>query len=153
MRQISGQIPVNIKLETKSEVKMGKREISREEAEKVLRENASKITEKDIEEVLRRQEEIERKLKGPLSRFFEDVKDFFSLLKDFFSGEYREVPWFTVAAITAALLYVLNPVDLIPDFIPIIGQVDDALVVSICLYLVEEDLEKYREWKRQRENA
>jgi len=132
---------------------MGKREISREEAEKVLRENASKITEKDIEEVLRRQEEIERKLKGPLSRFFEDVKDFFSLLKDFFSGEYREVPWFTVAAITAALLYVLNPVDLIPDFIPIIGQVDDALVVSICLYLVEEDLEKYREWKRQRENA
>jgi len=132
---------------------MGKREISREEAEKVLRENASKITEKDIEEVLRRQEEIERKLKGPLSRFFEDVKDFFSLLKDFFSGEYREVPWFTVAAITAALLYVLNPVDLIPDFIPIIGQVDDALVVSICLYLVEEDLEKYREWRRQRENA
>ena len=132
---------------------MGKREISREEAEKVLKENASKITEKDIEEVLRRQEEIERKLKGPLSRFFEDVKDFFSLLKDFFSGEYREVPWFTVAAITAALLYVLNPVDLIPDFIPIIGQVDDALVVSICLYLVEEDLEKYREWKRQRENA
>ena len=132
---------------------MGKREISREEAEKVLRENASKITEKDIEEVLRRQEEIERKLKGPLSRFFEDVKDFFSLFKDFFSGEYREVPWFTVAAITAALLYVLNPVDLIPDFIPIIGQVDDALVVSICLYLVEEDLEKYREWKRQRENA
>ena len=132
---------------------MGKREISREEAEKVLRENASKITEKDIEEVLKRQEEIERKLKGPLSRFFEDVKDFFSLLKDFFSGEYREVPWFTVAAITAALLYVLNPVDLIPDFIPIIGQVDDALVVSICLYLVEEDLEKYREWKRQRENA
>jgi len=132
---------------------MGNREISREEAEKVLRENASKVTEKDIEEVLKKQEEIEKKLKGPLSRFFDDVRDFFSLLKDFFSGEYSEVPWFTVAAITAALLYVLNPVDLIPDFIPLIGQVDDALVVSICLYLVEEDLEKYREWRRQRGNG
>jgi len=132
---------------------MGNREISREEAEKVLRENASKITEKDVEEVLRRQEEIEKKLKGPLGRFLEDVKDFFSLLKDFFSGEYRDVPWFTIAAITAALLYVLNPLDLIPDFIPIIGQVDDALVISICLYLVEEDLVKYREWRRQRENG
>ena len=132
---------------------MGNREISREEAEKVLRENASKITEKDVEEVLRRQEEIEKKLKGPLGRFLEDVKDFFSLLKDFFSGEYRDVPWFTIAAITAALLYVLNPLDLIPDFIPIIGQVDDALVISICLYLVEEDLVKYKEWRRQRENG
>ena len=132
---------------------MEKRKVTREEAEKVLRENASKITEKDIEEVLKRQEEIEKKLKGPLGRFIDDVKDFFSLLKDFFSGEYKEVPWFTVAAITAALLYVLNPVDLIPDFIPLVGQVDDALVVSICLYLVEEDLENYRRWRRQRENA
>ena len=132
---------------------MEERKVTREEAEKVLRENASKITEKDIEEVLKRQEEIEKKLKGPLGRFIDDVKDFLSLLKDFFSGEYKEVPWFTVAAITAALLYVLNPIDLIPDFIPFVGQVDDALVVSICLYLVEEDLENYRKWRRQRENA
>ena len=132
---------------------MEEKKVTREEAEKVLRENASKITEKDIEEVLKRQEEIEKKLKGPLGRFIDDVKDFLSLLKDFFSGEYKEVPWFTIAAITAALLYVLNPIDLIPDFIPFVGQVDDALVVSICLYLVEEDLENYRKWRRQRENA
>lgn len=34
------------------------------------------------------------------------------------------------------LLYVLSPLDLIPDFIPIIGYIDDAMVVAACLALV-----------------
>ncbi len=124
--------------------------MERREAEEILKEEASKITKEDVEKVLKKQPQIEKKLKGPLKRFFTDVKDLFSLLKDFLSGEYREVPWLTVAAAAAALLYILNPFDVIPDFIPVIGQVDDALVVSVCLYLIEEDLEKYRRWKRRR---
>ena len=47
----------------------------------------------------------------------------------------------------AALLYVLSPIDLIPDFIPVVGYVDDALVVAVCIKLVQADLDKYRDWK------
>jgi uncharacterized membrane protein YkvA (DUF1232 family) len=54
-----------------------------------------------------------------------------------------------MAAIVAALLYVLSPIDLLPDFIPIVGYVDDALVVAACLALVEQDLINYKEWKKQ----
>ena len=54
-----------------------------------------------------------------------------------------------IAAIVAALLYVLSPIDLIPDFIPIIGYVDDALVVSACLAMVKQDLHAYRNWKME----
>jgi uncharacterized membrane protein YkvA (DUF1232 family) len=45
------------------------------------------------------------------------------------------------------LLYVFNPFDLMPDLLPLIGQLDDVAVMSACLMLVEQDLVKYRVWK------
>ncbi len=118
-----------------------------EKAHKIIKEKAQKIKEEDIKNVIEKEEEIKNKIKGPLTKYLEDIRLFFSLLKDFISGEYKEVPWFTIAAITASLLYILNPFDVIPDFIPIIGQLDDAIVVSVCLMLIEEDLEAYKNWK------
>jgi uncharacterized membrane protein YkvA (DUF1232 family) len=57
------------------------------------------------------------------------------------------VPYRTVAVIAAALLYVLNPFDLIPDAIPGVGLLDDATVVGFALAMVEQDLEDYKAWK------
>ena len=70
-----------------------------------------------------------------------------SIVQDYFNGKYRKIPFYSIAAIVAALLYVFNPFDLIPDAIPVIGLVDDALVVGVCLMLVEQDLIEYKEWK------
>jgi uncharacterized membrane protein YkvA (DUF1232 family) len=40
------------------------------------------------------------------------------------------------AVVVAALGYVLLPLDLVPDFLPVVGQADDALVVALALRLV-----------------
>ena len=53
----------------------------------------------------------------------------------------------TIAAAAFALLYVLNPFDLMPDVLPFIGAVDDAAVLGACLMLLERDLRQYRIWK------
>ncbi|MFA7165498.1 MAG: DUF1232 domain-containing protein [Desulfoplanes sp.] len=47
--------------------------------------------------------------------------------------------------ITAAVAYVIMPVDLIPDFIPIIGLTDDATVVTFVLNTLGSRLEAYRQ--------
>lgn len=125
------------------------KEISQEKAKQKLQEDAKKITEDDLKTVIDKAEEIKKKFegKGPLGRFISDVKLMISLIKDYFSGSYKKIPFYSIAAITAALLYVFNPLDLIPDAIPVIGLVDDALVIGACLILVEQDLIEYKEWK------
>lgn len=64
------------------------------------------------------------------------------------SGEYRRIPVKAIVMILAAALYFVNPLDLIPDFLPVIGYVDDAAVVGYVLRTLRRELDAYREWER-----
>ena len=114
---------------------------------------ARRITEADLDTVVERADAIENRFRGdgPLGRLVEDGRLLLSLLRDARRGRYREVPVWTLSAAAFALLYVLNPLDLIPDALPVLGLVDDAAVVSVCLALVEQDLYAYRTWRRATE--
>ena len=110
---------------------------------------ASKITQAEVKKAVDESDSIRRKFEhvGPLGRYLEDVKLLISIVKDYWSGKYRTMPWWAISAIVFTLLYVVSPVDLIPDFIPVIGYLDDAAVVSVCLMLVEQELQTYKKWK------
>ena len=119
-----------------------------------VKEGAEKVTDKDIEKVVNKSEEIKKKFAGrSLGRFIEDAQLLISIVKDYWSGKYRQVPYGAVAAIVFTLIYVFNPLDLVPDILPIIGEVDDAAVVAACLMLVERDLYKYRDWKQNQSQS
>ena len=114
-----------------------------------VRDGAKKINDEDVEKVVKKADDIREKFshKGPLGRFIEDGQLLISIVKDYWSGNYRKIPFMAIAAIVFTLLYVLNPFDLIPDFLPVIGQIDDAAVVTICLLMVEHELHAYQTWK------
>ncbi len=117
--------------------------------EEFVKEGAEKVTPKDIETVVEKSEEINKRFsaKGPLKRFIEDGKVLSALVKDWRAGKYRQAMYGTIAAAAFALIYVINPFDIVPDVLPFIGAVDDAAVVGACLMLVERDLRQYRGWK------
>lgn len=123
--------------------------ISQEQAQKELRNEAEKVKKKDLEKVLSKREKIENKIlnNDTIDKYVDKVRTMFSLVKDYRTGRYREVPWKSIAAVTGALLYVLNPFDLVPDFIPVIGLLDDASVLAVCLKMVNDDLDKYLQWR------
>lgn len=75
------------------------------------------------------------------------IPTFLSFLKCYITKEYSKVPTATIIAITSALLYFLVPSDLMPDFIPLIGYLDDASVISVCTTLVSHDLKKFVKWR------
>jgi uncharacterized membrane protein YkvA (DUF1232 family) len=47
------------------------------------------------------------------------------------------VPWYAKAVCGCALAYVASPIQLIPNFIPVIGQLDDVLVIALSLRLLK----------------
>lgn len=127
---------------------------SQKNAENQLNAEADKVRREDLESLLARQRTIEDKVKGSgkLNRFREDIKLMFAMIRDYWNGSYRDVPWKSIAAIAGTLLYVLNPLDVIPDLLIGIGFLDDAGVVALCLKLVESDLYRYAAWKEQQED-
>ena len=72
------------------------------------------------------------------------------LIKSYTKKEYTEIPYRSIIVIIIALIYLLSPIDIIPDVIPFAGYIDDVAVLGLALKFVGEDLEKYREWREKR---
>lgn len=104
-----------------------------------------------IKLILGKEDKIKQQLENDrgLERYTNDLLLLMSLVKDYYQGNYRNIPYKTISAGVVGLLYLINPIDIIPDFIPFIGQIDDALVLKFCLKLMEKDLVKYKNWKNE----
>lgn len=70
----------------------------------------------------------------------------FSMLLDSFKGRYP-LPKKTALLLIFAFLYLISPIDIIPDVFPLIGLVDDVAVLVFSLSFIRGDLENYRAWK------
>jgi uncharacterized membrane protein YkvA (DUF1232 family) len=75
---------------------------------------------------------------------------FYKMLRDALSGRYPNAPWASVAALAFALLYLVNPFDLVPDVIPVLGWLDDAAVLAAVGAAAQSDLEDYKRWAAKR---
>jgi uncharacterized membrane protein YkvA (DUF1232 family) len=64
------------------------------------------------------------------------------------SGRYRVTPWLSIGGLLFAVFYVINPLDLIPDYIPLVGVIDDALVLGLLYSAVQRDMKRFLEWER-----
>ncbi|MEJ1238823.1 DUF1232 domain-containing protein [Chryseolinea sp. T2] len=65
-------------------------------------------------------------------------------------GEYREVPWRTMLVVLAAVIYFVNPLDLVPDMIPIAGLTDDFAVLVWVYNSLGTEIEKFQAWESSR---
>ncbi|MCX6984872.1 MAG: DUF1232 domain-containing protein [Lentisphaerae bacterium] len=96
------------------------------------------------------------------------------MLRDWWRGNYRKLPWWCIGVLVftliyvlspvdlipdcipvigllddISLIYVLSPVDLIPDCIPVIGLLDDISLIYLCYKIIEGEIEKYNRWRNR----
>lgn len=78
---------------------------------------------------------------------FSDVPLMCHMIADYVKGNHKDVPLASIITLTAAIIYLVSPINLIPDVVPVIGQLDDAGVIWLALQAVHNDLMSYSEWK------
>ena len=96
-------------------------------------EGRADFSETKLTEVLNESDTAHEKAAKHLTGFSEEFKLVWSLLTDYRSGAYRDVPWKFIAAAGFAVLYLVNPLDVIPDVLPVVGYVDDVYAFGIVL--------------------
>jgi len=123
--------------------------IDRETVERIFRAAMQKVRKADIAKVISRSPTLRQFVRGPLADLAGDVTTLTAMVKDYASGKYREVPEKTILAATVALLYILNPLDLIPDLVPGFGLIDDAAVLTMVVKAIQVDVQNYRSWSQK----
>ena len=83
----------------------------------------------------------------------ESLETALRLLKAYAQGRYREIPYRSILALTAGLIYLVMPLDAVPDILITIGFMDDLAVLSVVIRQISHDLEAFRAWESAQEGA
>ncbi len=86
--------------------------------------------------------------KGSLKGVISDLATLVRLVRSWSAGKYREVPWKTIAISLGAIIYFVNPFDAVPDFLPGVGYLDDALVIGVTAQSIKTALDAFKIWEK-----
>ncbi len=134
---------------------MGTKEANKFSKQKIAKEAKkyeSRVSEDEIRNLLAKEDGVKGYFKSikSLKKYWDDICLIFPLLKDWITGKYTKVPWSVIASLVGAILYLLSPLDLCPDFIPVAGYLDDATVFGLAISFAKDYLEEYKAWKTSR---
>ncbi len=113
-----------------------------------VEQGARKIGPRDLEYVVAKAEAIRTRFRTgqALRRYARDADRMLEIVTEFHAGRYREPSFWSVAVMAFGLAYALRSIDVIPDTLPVVGEFDDAIVISICLALTKSDVFNYKAW-------
>lgn len=98
-----------------------------------------KLTNEDIEIAEGKAQHLEGKSN--------EFKLLISMIKDTFSGRYKMNKW-NMSIIVGTIVYVISPIDAIPDIIPVLGWLDDASIVGFAISKLADEVDRYRKFQK-----
>ena len=96
-----------------------------------------------LADAVRKSERNRRKLRS----LWRDLSALLRLLRAWKDKTYTKLPKRTIVMALAALIYFVNPMDVIPDVFPLVGFIDDAAVLGLVMAAIRDDLERFQEWE------
>ena len=105
------------------------------DTEEFMRRFQSQASESDKEKIAK---DLHSMKKGPVAKIWNKVLTLWAMAKD------TNAAWGSRALAIAALVYLVSPIDAIPDAIPVLGLTDDAAVLMAAFAKLASDLKKYQ---------
>ena len=90
---------------------------------------------------------------GPIRKTIESVKVLTRLVTAYAKGQYRAISFENISLIIAAIIYFVMPFDALPDFVAMLGLMDDAAVLAWTWTAVKEEVEAFLRWELEQESA
>ncbi len=87
------------------------------------------------------------KKKKQMKSVWGDLQTLLRLIAAWRKKEYTEIPWKTILYVATAIFYFVNPFDIIPDFIPIGGYLDDITIITYVITSIQKDIDRFKEWE------
>lgn len=115
----------------------------------------TEVNDSTISDVIENEEYVKKiSKKGPLQAKIDDIKVLFEMLKnngkENSKGEKFSISPMAIAIVVGALLYIVSPIDIIPDAIPVIGFIDDAAIITAAIAQIRKignDIDNFKKWK------
>jgi uncharacterized membrane protein YkvA (DUF1232 family) len=85
---------------------------------------------------------------GDLSKIQTNLWTLIRLVSAWMKGDYRKVPTQTVVFAIAAIVYFLNPFDVVHDYLPILGYIDDAALIAFVIRSIKNDMSEFLIWEK-----
>ena len=96
------------------------------------------------EEAIEKINEIPR---GPFADTWPYLMAMIRLIRAYHREEYRDMSRQNLLIVVAAIIYFVSPFDVIPDWVPVLGHIDDAFVVALALRSARADLDTFMAWE------
>ena len=119
--------------------------------DKIINSYQLKVNAEDAkpENVAQAKDETLNKVKNVsvLAGLFNNIRTAYDMVSDSVTGKYKGVSKGTRALLAGGLAYLALPIDLVPDFIPVAGGLDDAAVLGRIFTRCADEFKKYKEFK------
>ncbi len=86
---------------------------------------------------------------GKLRAIWDQLQAGFRLIKAYAKGEYREIPWSSMGLLIASVAYFVMPVDLVLDWLPLAGYLDDAALLAWTFQSISGDIDAFLAWESE----
>jgi uncharacterized membrane protein YkvA (DUF1232 family) len=125
--------------------------LDRADVRTILYELANRLAPADVTALLQAEDDLRERARtlaaGDPHLLREQVTLALDCLHDHVAGTCPQIPYYTITLLAAAVSYFADELDVIPDFLPRIGRLDDAVVMAMAYELGREGLQRYCAWK------